>query len=183
MLPTDILKDEHKVVLFALEGAEAEAEKIKASGKVDLEKISKIVDFSRNFTDGCHHAKEEKLLFPKLEERGFDRDSGPVGVMLTEHVEGRRLIAKIVESSEMVRNGDESGKQILSESLLRYVGLLRNHISKENNILFEMAENVLTTGDKQELLQRFEDLENNETGEGEHEKYHRIAHEINYSEK
>lgn len=183
MLPTDKLKNEHKVVLFVLEGVEQEAETIKASGIVNLEKIEKMVDFSRNFTDGCHHAKEEKLLFPKLEERGFDRDSGPVGVMLAEHVEGRRLIAKIVESSDMVRNGDDNGKQILSESLLRYVGLLRNHISKENNILFEMAENILTAEDKQELLQRFEDLENNETGAGEHEKYHRIAHEINESGK
>ena len=179
MLPTDILKDEHKVVLFALDGAEKEAEAIRATGKVNHEKIEKIIDFSRNFTDGCHHAKEEKLLFPKLEERGFDRNSGPVGVMMMEHVEGRRLIAKIAESSEIVRKGDENGKHILTESLLRYVGLLRNHISKENNILFEIAENMLTAEDKQELLQRFEDLENNDTGEVEHERYQKLAHEIN----
>ena len=45
-----------------------------------------MVDFTRNFTDGCHHAKEEKLLFPLLEERDAAA-GGPVSVTDFERVE------------------------------------------------------------------------------------------------
>ena len=30
-----------------------------------------VIDFSKNFTDVCHHTKEEKSLFPALEESGY----------------------------------------------------------------------------------------------------------------
>ncbi len=178
MLPTEVLKHEHEIVLKVLQGAEQEAHSIKETGKVNIDRIRKIVDFTRNFTDGCHHAKEEKLLFPKLGEHGFSNNSGPIAVMLMEHVEGRRLTSEIANNAESYTSGDHSASNHLANNLLSYADLLKNHIFKENNMLFNMADQVLSSKDNDELLKAFDKVETEELGEGVHEKYHQMAHEI-----
>ena len=66
----------------------------------------------------------------------------------------------------------------IMENLMAYVNLLEGHISKENNVLFPMAERLLGETDMGELEKAFTLVEEIETGEGVHEKYHRLAHEI-----
>jgi hemerythrin-like domain-containing protein len=64
------------------------------------------------------------------------------------------------------------------ENLAAYVKLLKEHIVKEDNVLFAMAEKALTNHDQTVLAEAFEKTEANEMGEGVHEKYHKIAHEL-----
>ena len=40
-----------------------------------------------------------------------------------------------------------------------YAELLNNHITKENNILFRMADNVLSDAEQENLLREFESIE------------------------
>jgi hemerythrin-like domain-containing protein len=42
-----------------------------------------------------------------------------------------------------------------------YADLLTNHISKENNILFRMADKVLSDDEQKRLLESFEKIEQN----------------------
>ena len=70
-----------------------------------------VTDLIRYFADGFHHAKEEKLLFPVLEQKGFSTMQGPVAVMLTEHQMGRSFtqgILKHLRSFEKGKNTDTS---------------------------------------------------------------------------
>ena len=62
MTPTETLKHEHRVILLVLDAAEREVASIEKTGKVQADKLQKMLDFFRNFADRCHHAKEEKLL-------------------------------------------------------------------------------------------------------------------------
>ena len=66
--PTEELASEHEYVLVVVSAMEREAESIHSGGPVDRDAIAGMVDFTRNFTDGCHHTKEEKLLFPLAEQ-------------------------------------------------------------------------------------------------------------------
>ncbi|MFY9111563.1 MAG: hemerythrin domain-containing protein, partial [Desulfomonilia bacterium] len=150
-------------------------------GKIDSALIEKMLDFFRNFTDKCHHAKEEKHLFPMLERRGVPRDKGPVGVMLAEHNEGRRLLSNISELLPAATNGDSDAVMSIAVDLAAYVTLLEKHIQKENEVLFQMADRVLTAEDQNHLEAAFARVEKEETGEGIHEKYHALAHEISDS--
>jgi hemerythrin-like domain-containing protein len=43
--------------------------------------------------------------------------------------------------------------------MLAYANLLNNHILKENNILFRMADNALSDAEQKELLEKFEIVE------------------------
>ncbi len=118
-----------------------------------------VINLIRNFADGLHHAKEENLLFPLLGEKGFSPEHGPVAVMLIEHTQGRDFVKGALDAVAAFKNGNQDGLETIYENLGNYAILLQNHISKENNILFRMADQVLSDDEQQTLLVRFDEVE------------------------
>jgi hemerythrin-like domain-containing protein len=137
-----------------------------------------MLDFFREFADHCHHAKEENLLFEKMKRRGVPVSGGPIAVMLQEHDEGRRRLKAVAEALPKARSGDASAATSVRTNLLAYVQLLRGHIDKEDNILYPMADRLFTPEDQRALTEGFEKVEAEEIGEGVHEKYHQLAHDL-----
>src|SRR5512135_730494 len=91
MQATDILSEEHKVIIRVLTALEKAASRLEAGEAVEPGFFIESADFIKGFADGCHHKKEEGVLFPAMIEAGLPREAGPVAVMLAEHEEGRRL--------------------------------------------------------------------------------------------
>jgi hemerythrin-like domain-containing protein len=178
MKPTQILEHEHEVILRVLQVAEDEVRRMDESGTLREQKIEQIVDFLRNFADRCHHAKEEKRLFVFMQERGMSAEHGPIAVMLAEHEQGREYARAIISGLEQARNGNTSGVKQVRDNLAAYIVHLRQHIYKENNILFPMAARMMTPADEAALLEDFERIEREDVGEGVHEKYHHLAEEL-----
>ncbi len=178
MGPTETLKHEHQIVLLILDAAEREAASIRATGTAHVAEVEEMLDFFKNFVDRCHHGKEERHLFPKLESRGFPIGTGPVAVMLREHEQGRAAVHAISDSLARTRAGDPRAASELADALAGYAEILRDHIAKENNVLFPMADRVLSGADQQELATAFDEIEAEEMGEGVHEKYHQLAHRL-----
>lgn len=178
MRPTDELVREHEVIREVLEKASIEVMHMRGTGAARILLLKKMLDFFRGFADACHHAKEEKQLFPLLESRGMSHESGPIAVMLLEHEEGRKRLAAIADSLGPAEKGDCSAVSVIADNLAAYVELLENHIAKENGVLFPMAERILTDKDKEDLKKAFDRIEETETGPGVHERYHRLAQEI-----
>jgi hemerythrin-like domain-containing protein len=131
------------------------------SEKVKIKHLKTVVKLIRNFADGLHHAKEETLLFPKMTEKGFPKERGPVSVMLMEHEQGRAYVRSMDEYIEIFQNGDQEALKIVFENMQRYADLLKNHIYKENNILFRMADGAFSTEEQKQMLDEFEDVEAN----------------------
>jgi hemerythrin-like domain-containing protein len=178
MTPTEELKNEHRIILTVLDAAKREIDIIARTGTVREDIVLKLLDFIRNFADACHHAKEEKRLFVKMNERGMPLNAGPLAVMLREHEEGRRMIKAAAEALPPAVQGDKRALQILKDGLAGYVDLLRAHIGKEDNILYPMADKLLTAYDQKALAEAFARVEAEETGAGVHEKYHKLAMEL-----
>lgn len=174
---TQILRQEHDAILRMLEAAEEAARRIDAGSAVRRETLSGMSEFFRLFADKCHHAKEEDLLFPLLESRGMSRAGGPTGVMMHEHVEGRALVRRMAEASEACNWGEESQKQ-WAAAARGYIELLRQHIFKENNILFVMAENMLTPEEQEQLAAQFDKAEIEKLGAGTRERLHTMMEEL-----
>ena len=123
--------------------------------------------FFSQFADECHHAKEEDIFFPALKERGIPQDGGPIGVMLHEHDVGRECVQRMREASETAELDEHKFAMAANE----FIALLRNHIFKENNVLFKMAENVLHEVDDCELNERFTIVEQERKLVGLQERY------------
>jgi hemerythrin-like domain-containing protein len=178
MTAIETLKHEHQIVLLVLAGAERETQSIRKTGKADTAKIETMLDFFKNFVDRCHHTKEEKHLFPKMLERGLPKEGGPITVMLYEHDQGRARVRAVAAALPEAKKGNASAAAAVRDDLSSYIELLRAHIDKENNVLFPMAEQILSPEDMRQLSAAFEKVEAEEIGEGVHEKYHHLAHEL-----
>jgi len=101
------------------------------------------VDFIRHYADRFHHAKEEDVLFEALVANGMPRQNSPVAAMLMEHDQGRAYV-RAMEAGALKAIGGEAGQeQIIAENALAYAALLREHISREDEILYPLAERVL----------------------------------------
>lgn len=178
MLPTEDLIREHNAIKIMLSIMSKIAENIKNDKGVDTYDIEKIVDFLKTFADKCHHGKEENALFPALVEAGIQKEGGPVGVMLHEHVVGREYIKDISSSNEKYIIGSSESIQLIAESLSNYINLLHKHIQKEENILFPMAEKVLSIQKQNKIFDQFEKIEEDVIGHGVHEQYHELLNEL-----
>ena len=126
----------------------------------DIAHLEEAVDLIKNYADGLHHAKEENLLFPLMAERGYSLNQGPVAVMLHEHTAGREYVKGISENIQLLKEGDLSAVNMIYANIHGYSELLQNHIYKENNMLFRMADNALSDSDQLEMFQLFDELEN-----------------------
>jgi hemerythrin-like domain-containing protein len=125
----------------------------------DIKHIEKIIVIIKNYADGLHHAKEESLLFPAMESKGFSPVQGPVAVMLHEHDQGRIFVKGIADNLESFKKGDLTAKDEMYRNMSGYAELLTNHIAKENNVLFRLADKAFSDKEQENLLLEFEKIE------------------------
>lgn len=174
--PTQMLVDEHEVITSVLDAVEAVARR--ENPEFPLAFFEKAFDFFPTFADKCHHAKEEAHLFPLLEARGIPREGGPIACMLGEHDEGRAHVAAVHEALESARKGNEEARATVYREAMAYVALLRQHILKENTILFPAGDQHMNAEDKETLWKKFQCAEHDVLPAGTHEKYMALAEEL-----
>jgi hemerythrin-like domain-containing protein len=165
----DDLRHEHEAILVALRILDSMSARIDTGGTVDTGDIAGFIGFLREFADKCHHGKEEGILFPALTRAGIPEQGGPVGVMLSEHVQGRKLIQDM--EGAIARSPDYAK---FADAARAYSDLLRAHISKENDVLFPMAERMLAADRLADIYDAFEAHEDEVIGHGRHEELHAI---------
>lgn len=173
MKATSTLKKEHEAIRLMLKIMEAACIKFETEKKVHVADVDEIIDFLKVFGDQCHHGKEEQILFPCLEQAGVPREGGPIGVMLAEHEQGRSYIRNMSLALTDYEDGFVTGLNALVENYRAYIELLEQHINKENNVLFAMADKILSEETQDKLYEEFEELEENVIGRGKHEELHK----------
>lgn len=178
MKATEQLMKEHEAVTLMLQILGSVRQKLLLGENVPVSDLEAMLDFLHTFVDKCHHGKEENLLFPKLVETGIPNEGGPVGVMLADHFQGRAYIKGFADGVALYKTGDPAGIVKITDNIEGYCDLLTSHIFKENNILFRMADMHLGDEDQKDLLEKFEELEENIIGKGKHEEYHRLLERL-----
>ncbi len=175
---TSLLRKEHDAILRMLDVTEELVRQLERGEDVEPETLSELLEFFRVFADRCHHGKEEELLFPMLERKGLPNPGGPTGVMRAEHEQARALIKAMEEAGENYGKGMAGAGARWAEAARGYAMLLHEHIDKENNVLFKMAENLLTEAEQLELARAFEKLEEEKIGVGTHERLHSLIERL-----
>ena len=177
MKATEILMQEHELILRGVAVLERMAGRAQAAPGIPAADAEAIIDFIKKFADGCHHAKEEGVLFPAMEAAGMPRDGGPIAVMLAEHGQGRAAVAMMASAVANFAT-DPSAQAVFARGASAYAALLTHHIHKENDILFRMADNMIGSNKDAELLQAYGEHEAKVTGPGEHERFHRVIEDL-----
>jgi hemerythrin-like domain-containing protein len=175
MQATDILMEEHEVILRVIGALAIETDRLAAGQDVRPGFFLDAADFIKGFADGCHHKKEEGVLFEAMASAGLPVQAGPIAVMLAEHEQGRAFTRGMRDAANRLAAGDESARGQVVSNARGYAALLRQHIHKENGILFPLADQVIPLNKQAQVAEDFERVEHEETGAGVHEKYLALA--------
>lgn len=148
MLATENLIKEHQLILKYVDLLERYAEfSLKHPyAPVLLEKAADFIGFIHEFADHFHHAKEEDILFRYLVVPGVLTHCNPVPQMLMEHDKAREYVRN------MERAVQAKAVNALADNAAQYARLLKEHIYKEDNILYPMGEGGLSGEAKTALL-------------------------------
>ena len=171
MKATEILVHEHELILRGVAVLERLARRANAGQDVPAGDARSLIEFIRTFADGCHHAKEEGVLFPAMIAAGIPAQGGPVAVMLGEHDQGRAAV-KAMDSAVAGFGADPGAPVAFASAAFAYSTLLTNHIFKENNVLFRMADQVIPASQDAAMVAAYAEHEAKVTGPGEHERFH-----------
>ncbi len=174
MKATEILMEEHHVIERVLAAMEVAVQRLEAA-QLRPGFFVDAAEFIKGFADGCHHKKEEGVLFPAMLAHGVRDQGGPIGVMMAEHNQGRTFTIAMRKAAEALEAGDGSARAGVVQNAQGYIALLRQHIVKENTVLFPMADRVIPPTSQDQLAEDFERVEHEETGAGVHEKYLALA--------
>jgi hemerythrin-like domain-containing protein len=175
--PTRELTEEHRSISPVVAAMEREAESIHATGRIHGQQVQEMVAFTRGFTDGCHHVKEERALFPVLLERS-DQSRSLVDAMFKEHDGGRQRIAAIEAALPAAVAGDPAALSRVAQELANYASLLTSHIAKEQHLLFPLADRTLSAEEQETVGAEFARIEHDVTGEEAHRAYREMAARI-----
>ena len=175
MKATEILMQEHRLIERVLDALEAAAGHVAQQHTVRPGFFLDAADFMAGFADGCHHHKEEDVLFGAL---GGPETDGAVEMMLDEHRQARLLTKGMREAARRLESGDDSARSPLVTNARQYVALLRDHIAKEDEMLFPMADELLSPEQQERLDVGMQRIEREEMAEGAPAKFHALAERL-----
>jgi len=137
-MSTASLRKDHDLIEKVIKAMESAIQLLIDNKQIPESILLPVIDFSKNFTDVCHHSKEENSLFPALEQAGMPRNMGPIAMMLMDHERSREIGKHMEESAKEYLSSGNS--QRLINDMKQYVEHITEHLWKENNRLFMMAE-------------------------------------------
>jgi hemerythrin-like domain-containing protein len=171
---TQTLVQEHRLILRMLAILEQKAELTACGADEDYRFYLAAVDFIRNYADRFHHAKEEDVLFEALVNNGMPRANSPVAAMLLEHDQGRAFVKAMEEAATEALAGQPGRDREIADNALGYLNLLREHISREDGILYPLAERVIPEGVRDAIIAGYRQAEER-TPAGFEDHYRKIV--------
>ncbi len=166
MDPLTALRDEHSSVLQELYSIDRQLGWLESSGPEKTPRILvRLLGGSERLAGdlSLHFRREEKALYPLLEKRMGD-NTEPVTVMKQEHQRLLECLRSFTsEVSRMIKEHDTVKTWDLSSTLQDLRSDLSDHMSREERVLFWLAELHLSRGDRNKVS--FELAQMNRPGE------------------
>ncbi len=155
MQVTQELVNEHQLILKYLDLMERYIEVSQENGDENLlrENAQDFISFIQKFVDTYHHTKEEDILFKYLQAPGVLSHCNPLPVMLSEHEQCKMYVNNMNNALE---NKDPENLHVNATAFSQ---TLKQHILKENNILYPMAESGLSENDKISIENEYKQVE------------------------
>ena len=117
--------------------------------RIDQDDAATLLRFLRMFADEHHHLKEEGVLFPEV-MRTSEAQGGPLRHLLFEHSQERSLVEGLEDALHIGKSSDF----VLFAN--RLTDRVRNHIQKEDGILFPIIEVLMSSQLDEKVSSEFE---------------------------
>jgi len=163
MKAIDVLMDEHRLIEQVLDSLEAGAQRLARGEAMRPGFFLDIADFAAGFADGRHHQKEEGILFPSMTQFGAPARGGAIEVMLQEHEAGRAFVRQLRAAAKGLESAERGAAARVIAAARGYAALLRDHIAKEDEVLFPMAAQMIPEAEQDQVMAQFDRIEHDDT--------------------
>ena len=153
---TAILREQHRLILRVVDAFDGAVADLPALA--DTVRMEGFIRFFRLFTDSCHHGSEEDVLFTTMEEHGLAAAGGPLEAMREEHRYGRALVRVMADAIPALGDGDAAARAAFVTDAATYIGFIRAHIAREDDGIFELADNLIEGPACARLCDAYEDV-------------------------
>jgi hemerythrin-like domain-containing protein len=172
----DILLEEHQNIEKLLLVLEHELEIFDSSGRPDYEILQTIIQYFQDYPESCHHPKEE-MIFEKLKARD-PVAAKSFGDVEAEHgVEARRL-RSFARAVDYVLADQEFLRESFHLAVHDFIEHQRQHLRKEERLLFPAAVKALRSEDWAEIDVRLDDRKDPLFDSVVEEKFHNLQKTI-----
>jgi len=177
MKPTEDLMYEHRSIKLMLKIMSLISKSIKSKNVFYTNDVERIVDFLNVYVDKCHQTKEEKYFYPALliykNQDQFDTTE-----LLNEHTIGKGYLKEISCCVENCKIGSTFSCERIADCMTNFVDLLQNHIQKEENVYFPLADKLLSEQKQIEISGQFQTVENEFLNIVNHKRFVELLNEM-----
>jgi len=151
----EVLRQEHRNIEKVLQVLERELTVFDRGERPDYDVLLAVIDYFRDYPDSCHHPKED-LIVEKLKVRDVAA-AATIGNLEAEHREGARRLHNVAMTIDAVLNDQELLRQSVHDIIRDFVDHERQHMAKEERLLFPAALNALSQADWSEIALKLDD--------------------------
>ncbi|WP_312702266.1 hemerythrin domain-containing protein [Sedimentibacter sp.] len=172
MNSVQIMVMEHEYILRMLGVVRKACYRVMKGEDINYDDFYKMIEFIRNYADEHHHGKEEKFLFKEMQTKlGKLGENLITHGMLVEHDLGRLYMSDLRDALERVKTGDEESKLDVISNAIGYTHLLKRHIAKENDAVYNFGETNLPKEIIDEINAKTEEFEREAEKKGTQKYY------------
>jgi hemerythrin-like domain-containing protein len=150
-----ILLEEHRNIDKLLLVLEHELEVFDRSEEPDYEILQAVIQYFQDYPESCHHPKED-MVFEKLKVRD-PAAANRIGDVEAEHQVETKRLRRLVEAVEEILAGREFLRQTFHDVVRDFIEHQRQHMDKEERLLFPAAIHGLRPDDWAEIDARLND--------------------------
>jgi hemerythrin-like domain-containing protein len=111
-------------------------------------------NFIKGYIERSYFKKEETLL-KCMENNGVPVDHGPLAQMFKEIKQSRELSEDILSGARQWQTGDIDGRNNVIWATSTYTSMMRQHLDRSRNIIFQLAEQVISPDDEHWIAEEF----------------------------
>jgi hemerythrin-like domain-containing protein len=175
LLPIDALIWEHRSIERMLLPIKKELSKMSHTKEVDSSFVDALIDFIRTYVDGCHHSKEESILFRELAKKKLANEHAEMmKQLIKEHVYARAATRNLEKAKKSYIEGNPDSLKDVLKSLKDLAELYPKHIEKEEKKFFHPSMEYFTAQEQEAMLQEFWEFDRKMI----HEKYKKALDEM-----
>ena len=153
----NIIRDEHRSIAAILHGMEYLVQRIRArKKKVDPRVFHAMLYYLDTFSERMHHPKEDQYLFKAMRERNAEADT-LIADLEEDHARGEDALRRLAQCLIRYEEGGEQEFPAFEREVENFVRNYRDHMRKEEDIAFPLAERLLSASDWQAIDRAFEE--------------------------
>ena len=143
----NIIRDEHRSIAAILHGMQHLERLIRErKTKIDLKVFRAMLYYLDTFTERMHHPKEDRFLFDPLRRHGAGSDA-LIADLEREHAEGGNALRRVEQCLIRYEEGGEKEFPEFSREIERFIEGYWEHMRKEEEHVFPLAEKLFTAAD------------------------------------